>query len=314
MKNDILPRIKVGSGGTAKRYWPFSDALAIKTKKALFVGTALAVAILRTHGVSAQAPWTTVDDFEFGFGGSSGDIGADPLGSILYSVGSAGIDPEGNGRAAAVVRTSADKRATWTVLDTYAPEGWSDPHLRGVATLKNPDATTRVLAAGHLYNQSTGDQTWIIRESAQGDQNWALTDVVDVPNGWSSCGDIKVNSGADVYAAGLIRDTVQNTGYWLVRKRVAGAASFQTVDSVYSTVAEARGIPFHPTAGVLVAGSVGNVWTVRRSTNGLAWSTVDSFPRCRRIHVIRRIHFCGPDVRSHLRCWPRSTNHTGHKG
>ncbi len=250
----------------------------MKTKKILQAGAAFAAAILIHHNLSAQGtdPWITVDEFEFVLGGSSGDIGVDPSGSILYSVGSAGLDPQGD-RAGAVVRTSLDKGANWTILHTYDPAGWSTTHFRGVATSANPDSSVRIYAAGHLYDKVTRNEVWMVQEAPAGDQSWQTTDLFQKTlGGLASCGDIKVSASGSVYAVGFAGDSV-NDNSWTVRRRGPAEAVFTTLEMVGSGTTEARGVAFHPTAGVFVAGYLGNIWTVRRSSDGVSWTTVDSF-------------------------------------
>jgi len=104
------------------------------------------------------------------------------------------------------------------------------------------------------------------------------------PTAKPSCVDIKVNPyTGDVFAVGR-GNTSSSTGfYWAVRKRAAGAQNFVTVDMAGGPpINDARGVGFHPTAGIFVVGKMGDgqrhLWTVRRSANqGATWTTVDTF-------------------------------------
>lgn len=241
----------------------------------------LAGTLLTQSNALAQV-WETVDAFQFGPGlsASAGDIGTDPTGTLLFSAGSA-VEPNGN--RVAVVRTSSDSGATWTLSEAYSEPGWPHTHYRGFGAA--PDGT--LLAAGELWdgNSTTGTKVWVVRESVDGGVTWDTVDAFSQgATAKPSCGDIKVNPyTGDVFAVG-VGNTGSAAGFlWAVRKRTANAAAFTTVDMVGAPpINEARAVGFHPTAGVFVVGRMGDStkyrWTVRRSTDrGVSWTTVDSF-------------------------------------
>ena len=221
---------------------------------------------------SAQA-WQTVDAYQAvpGLSANASDITSDPTGALIYSVGSVTPDVEGN--RTAVVRASADQGATWENLDAYLEPGWQFAHFRAVGA----DSYNRVFAAGHLWHFGVVNVVWMVRESSDNGVTWGTSDLFEqIPGGRSSCGDVKVSPSGMVFAAGYGGTSAGVS--WVVRKRLPGQAAFVTADAIASSISgEARSIGFHPTIGVFVVGRVANVWTVRRSPDGLNWSTVDSF-------------------------------------
>ena len=119
---------------------------------------------------------------------------------------------------------------------------------------------------------------WFIREWNPVTGVWTTADdhsalVNDV--GQTSCADIMVSPSGDVYATGC------GDLAWVVRKRLAGASTFTTVDADYSgqNTGNSWDMAYHPTHGVFVVGDLNGIWTVRRSSNGNrdTWATVDSF-------------------------------------
>ena len=220
----------------------------------------------------AQA-WQTVDAYQMvpGLSANATDITADSTGKFLYSVGGVTSDVAGN--RTGVVRMSGDQGTNWTSMDAYFEPGWQT-RFRGVAT----DAGANVFAAGELFNSSPVlTKAWGVRESPDGGLTWGRTDLFEqAPGGRSSCGDIKVSPSGHVFAAGYGGTSAGVS--WVVRMSAPGQPSFATAEAITSSFGgEARMIAFHPTAGVLVAGRVANVWTVRRSLDGVNWTLMDSF-------------------------------------
>jgi hypothetical protein len=233
-------------------------------------GAALLLAPLTS--ALAQA-WQTVDAYQMfpGLSANATDITSDPTGTLLYSVGGVTSDVAGNRTGA--IRISGDQGANWTTMDAYFEPGWQT-HFRGVGT----DSGGTVFAAGQLFQSSpVFTMAWVVRESSDGGLTWGTTDHFEqVPGGRSSCGDIKVSPSGHVFAAGY--GGTSNGLSWVVRMRAPGQPSFVTAEAITSSFSgEARMIAFHPTAGVLVAGRVANVWTVRRSIDGVNWVPMDSF-------------------------------------
>ena len=228
---------------------------------------------------STAQTWQTVDDFQVapGLNAAAGDIGTDPSGSILYSVGGA---TDVDGVRAGVVRVSTDSGQSWTTVDALKVAGWPTVQYRGFGSA----ASGALFTAGELYDSVGGFKNWIVRRSLDGGLNWTTQDVfVDGPQGWPTAADIKVAPSGAIFASG---QTAANDGasgwYWLVRRSLDGGNSWVTVDKVLGG-SEARMTGFHPNGSVFVVGGLadsrtGLHWTVRRSTNGGAtWTTVDSY-------------------------------------
>jgi hypothetical protein len=236
-----------------------------------------------TNAIVVAQTWQNVDLFQLqpNLPAGATDLGIGPDGSSLYSVGWATFDANGNN--AAIVRKSTDAGITWATVDNYVKDGWSSASYRAVGA----GAGETLFVAGELWAglPNTGTKSWIIRESGDGGATWETVDeVYQGPTAKPSCGDVKVNPyTGDVFAVGRANASSSEGFYWLVRKRAAGAQSFETVDLVGAPpINDARAIGFHSTAGIFVVGRMGDsqrdVWTVRRSTDGgVTWATVDSF-------------------------------------
>jgi hypothetical protein len=202
---------------------------------------------------------------------SSEGIGTTPNGRLIFNVGSAALEMEGN--RVAVVRGSADQGAHWAILDAYSEPGWPSATYYAFAA----DASGGLYAGGCLFNPERLEMAWIVRESHDGGATWVTSDAFqDRAGARANCADIKVAPAGDVYAAGI---SDQN---WIVRRKDCGAPNFVTVDSLPMATGRgyrtdtARAIAFHSTAGVFVVG--GMPWTVRRSADGgRTWKTADSF-------------------------------------
>jgi hypothetical protein len=233
--------------------------------------------------VHAQT-WQNADLFQGapGLSASATDIGTATDGSTLFSVGWTALDAAGN--STAIVRKSANSGLTWTTVDNYTEPSWSSAGYRGFGA----GVDGSLFACGELWDGATQSKIWMVRQGAADGTSWATVDAYQaVPDAWASCGDVKVNPyTGDVYAVGNGNTGGGNTTpfNWVVRKRAAGAANFTTVDVVPATpFGDARAVAFHPTAGVLVVGRLGDGasqrWTVRRSPTGQpgTWTTVDAF-------------------------------------
>ncbi len=250
--------------------------------KTLLTWTAAALVAAAPLKSTAQT-WQTVDDFQVapGLNAAAGDIGTDPSGSILYSVGGA---TDTDGVRTGVARVSTDSGQSWSIVDGFKPAGWAWTQYRGFGSAANGALFT----AGELWDgvPNIGTKNWIVRRSIDGGVTWTTQDVFDDgAGGKPSCGDIKAAPSGAIYAAGVTAAQGGANGWsWLVRKSSDGGASWTTVDQVVTPgFSEARAIGFHPNGSVFVVGYMSDSkgrfrWTTRRSVNGGAtWSTVDSY-------------------------------------
>ncbi len=257
------------------------------TRRAPWVLCALSMALCAASATVHAQTWQNADLYQGipGLSASATDIGTAVDGTTLFSVGWTTLDTAGN--SASIVRKSTDAGLTWATADSYLEPGWSSAGYRGfgAGTIATGGG---LLACGQLWDEATQSKIWLVRESGAGGTTWATVDAYQpVPGAWATCGDVKMSPyTGDVYAVGTGNTGGGNTTpfNWTVRKRAAGVANFTTVDTFSAApFAEARAVAFHPTAGVLVAGRVGDGtsqrWTVRRSATGQpgTWTTVDAF-------------------------------------
>src|SRR5262245_33920905 len=94
---------------------------------------------------SHAASWTSVyDPAQGGMVGVCGDIGTDAAGNV-YATGRQ-VAPDGS--SVAIVQSSADQGASWTVLDQFAGTGLSYAHHRAFAA--DPACVGHLFAGGNL--------------------------------------------------------------------------------------------------------------------------------------------------------------------
>jgi hypothetical protein len=249
----------------------------MRTYSALaLAATVLTGAALNLH---AQTWQTVYNSISSGLSGPCGDIGADASGNV-FAVGRY----EAGGNSVAIVQGSGDQGATWQPLDQYAVSGLNYAHNRAFAA--NP-VSGGLLAGGNLNNLLPDgtyqyDTLWFIREWNPLTRMWSTADdysalANDV--GQASCADILVTPNGDVYATG---GSAPGWGLgWVVRRRLASDSGFSTVDADYSGQSTGAGndLAYHSALGVIAAGVLNNVWTVRHSLSGAlgSWTTLDSF-------------------------------------
>ncbi len=242
----------------------------------------LVAAILAAAALNAHAQtWQTVDDFQAvaGLGATGSDIGTDPSGILLYSVGSGITTPDGSERIA-VVHVSTDQGANWNTLPEFGDPIWTWEHYRAFSS--DADGRLYVGGNGRRADWPSADLGWIIRESDDYGVTWVETDdPFPFPgDNYAGCADIKVHPvTGDVYASGS-----SLTYGRVIRKRAAGATDFTTV---YASGANDGGsgwsLSFHPDGRVFVAGdgpvSGSHPWLVLRSATGElgTWQIVDAF-------------------------------------
>ena len=236
--------------------------------------TLTAAALLAAATLTANAQtWQTVGDFQYNpsYYAAGSDIGTDPSGQILYSVGGLALDANDTTRLA-LVNVSYDQGTSWTPLEQAPDPGWTWGHYRAVASAGN-----RLFIGGN-GNYADGSFGWLIRESVDGGTNWASTDAVAD----TGCSDIAIHPlTGDVYAGGS-----GTTLGRVIRKRPAGASQFTTVYSTGpSDIGIVWSIAFHPNGSVIAAGNKVDAttraasWVVQRSATGDAgtWQIVDTF-------------------------------------
>lgn len=215
--------------------------------------------------------WTTVDTYQLvnGVGASPLAMGTDAAGNV-YAAGDA-VDSSGSGTG--IVRERARGSNTWTTIEQ------AGNIFHGVAA----DPAGDVFAVGGARTSN-----WFVVERKAGQSQFST---VDTFGGVSACAyAIAVDSAGDVFVAGTSSITTRtrggttNTPLWTVREEAAGQTGFVTVDN-YAGPPNGRFAPngiavisSGPNAGVYTAGYNGNLWMVRKSSNGgTTWSTVETF-------------------------------------
>jgi hypothetical protein len=162
-----------------------------------------------------------------------------------------------------MVRRSLDGGTNWATVDVFEPGGFAMAY--GVGADGN----------GNLYVVGQANvpyAAWAVRKSADGGNTWTTADVFQL---CSACPARAVGFAADsagnLFVAGWANTSSSPSGAqdWIVRENPGGNGVWSVVDSVPDTIpakaicADASGHVF--VGGVVVGGSVGSVWTVRRN-------------------------------------------------
>jgi hypothetical protein len=139
-----------------------------------------------------------------------------------------------------------------------------------------------VAGNGDVYVAGRSNSAGVVLRQAAGQKGFVVVDQFSDATTW----DVAADSVGNIYAAGEVREA--DGRHWFVRRAQRDSATgqlgtFQTVDLTVNQT-YGRGVtvvPSGPSAGVYTSGyadsSTGNVWLVRRSTDGgTTWSQVDS--------------------------------------
>jgi hypothetical protein len=229
---------------------------------------------LFADSASAQT-WQTVDDFAYpaALNTHANCVTLDPTGHLFVG---GGYLTSGNPLGSALIQTSSDGGASWTIADFFAYAGAGLPEYRGVASDNS----------GILYGVGRNGISafWFTRQSLDGGVTWNTVDMF--ANGWAQ--GVAADSAGTIYVVGAIYGSITitnkngststtTTNSWLVRKGTNLGSSWTTVDSSGFNGTRANAVLAHPTAGVFVTGQSIGGWLTRRSTDGGAtWTTVDA--------------------------------------
>lgn len=225
-------------------------------------------------GVTGGTVWTTLDDYTYPSGTSSGanDILSDGNGN-LFAVGYG----TSGGVARWIVRLSADAGDSWTTVDDYVLQAGGNS--RALAIAKNAAGDIFVTGFG-----TAGSAHWITRKSTDGGDNWTTIDDFQFSSGQNAQGNgITVDSSGNVYVVGS--GITSGETHWLTRKLINDGATWTTVDDFLldsGTSASAADAILDPSGNVFVTGfsndGTEQFGITRRSVNGgVVWTTVDQF-------------------------------------
>ena len=245
----------------------------------------LASLLLLVPTKSSAQNWTTVLDYQYAGGASSGGncITADSFGNIF--TGGVGYPPSGFG-SGLVLRTDTGLD-NWFMSDNSNP---SSPQYGSEVNGLTFDSLGNLYSSGTLYSPCTktscpGSQ-WYIRMSSDAGVSWTTMNLFQYATGKScGAGSIAADLAGDVFVVGTALDA-NGMAHWLVRKGSNAGQGWSSVDDIAG--ARALGIGFVPNVGLFAVGHLSTTtttkgsstttasWLVRRSLdNGNTWSTVD---------------------------------------
>jgi hypothetical protein len=173
--------------------------------------------------------------------------------------------------------------ARWQTRDSFQLQLGKPARARAGAA----DSFGNVYVAGNAEDEN-GDHHWIVRVLKAGSTTWQTADDV---NSNASYGSLyaMIGSSAESIAIDPVRSEIYVVGHildsnlmqrWIVRRSTDFGATWTTVDdfgSFADTVA--YGVAIDAKGQVYVVGTMYGtfVWTVRKSLDGIHWSTVDSY-------------------------------------
>lgn len=246
---------------------------------------ALASLLLLVPTKSSAQNWTTVLDYQYIIGASSGGncIAADALGNVFS--GGVGYPPSGFG-SGLVLRTYTGLES-WFMSDNSNP---SSPQYGSEVNGLAFDSLGNLYSSGTLYSPCTktscpGSQ-WYIRMSSDAGASWTTMNLFQYTTGKScGAGSIAADLSGNIFVVGTASDA-NGVHHWVVRKGANAGQTWSSVDDLPS--AGALGIGFVPNVGLFAVGQMSTTiksknsstttssWLVRRSLDGgSTWSTVD---------------------------------------